>query len=179
MENKIKNSEEFLNSVTNKSTGFSTPKNYFSSVEDKFSTFLIEDKLPKENGFTTPTNYFNNLEDVILKNTSPKKEVKVISLKSRILKYIPIAAAASVALFLSINYSSIFNTEVSFDNLAESDIESWVMDNSNELSDQDFAALLSNEIANENDFALTDINSDAIEDYIIYSEDTSTINENY
>ena len=54
-----------------------------------------------------------------------------------------------------------------------------VIENSNELSNEDFAALLNNEITNENDFALTDLSNGAIEDYIIYSNSTSLLNENY
>lgn len=180
MKDNLNNSEDFLKSVLHKDTGFSAPKNYFSEAEDSFSSFLSEDKLPKENGFTVPENYFDALENSIIKKVVPQKGVKVISLKSMLLKYIPIAAAASVALFLSLNYLNPWNTEeVSFETLAQSDIENWVIENSNELSDQDFVALLHSAIVNENDFALTDIKNDDIEEYIIYSEDISLLNENY
>ncbi|AUC83931.1 hypothetical protein CW731_00895 [Polaribacter sp. ALD11] len=180
MENNINNSEDFLKQVLNKSTGFSVPKNYFSDAEDRFSSFLIEDELPKENGFIIPENYFEGLENSIIKKIATKKEVKVISLKNKLLKYIPIATAASVALFLSINYFNTYsNEEVSFENLAQSDIENWIIENSNELSDQDFATLLHSEITNENDFALTDLNNNDIEEYIIDSGSTSLLNENY
>lgn len=173
MENKIKNNEDFLKSVLNKKTGFSAPKNYFSDAENQLACFLTEDKLPKENGFTLPENYFEELETSIIKK-------KVISLKSKFLKYIPMAAAASLVLFLSLNYLSPQNKEkVSFENLAQSDIENWVLENTNELSDEDFSALLQREITNENDFALTDINNNAIEEFIIDSENTSLLNDNY
>ncbi|MDX6747150.1 hypothetical protein SHK09_10140 [Polaribacter sp. PL03] len=179
MENKIKNSEDYLKSVLDKNTGFSAPKNYFSDTEDKFASFLLEDKLPKEDGFTMPENYFEQLESSITDKIIPKKEVKVISFKTKFLKYIPVAAAASLALFLSINYFNPLNNDVSFDSLAQSDIENWIIENSNELSDDDFAALLQTEITSENDFALTDLNNDDIEEYIIDSENTSLFNENY
>ncbi|TXD48270.1 hypothetical protein [Polaribacter sp. IC073] len=180
MDNKIRNSEDFLKSVLNKKTGFSAPKNYLSGAEDQLASFLTEDKLPKENGFTIPENYFEELEASITEKIVPNKEVKVISLKSKLLKYIPMAAAASLALFLSLNYLSLQSTkEVSFENLAHSDIENWVLENANELSDEDFAALLQREITNENDFALTDINNNDIEEYIIDSENSSLLNDNY
>lgn len=107
--------------------------------------------------------------------------MRITCLKRILLKYIPTANAASVALFLSINYLNPSNSaeEVSFGTLAHSYIENWIVDNSNELSDQDFVALLHSNIINENDFALTDIRNDDIEEYIIYSENTSLLNENY
>jgi hypothetical protein len=181
MKHNLNNSEEFLKSVLQKDTGFSAPKNYFSEAENSFASFLSENKIPKENGFTIPENYFKDIENSIIEKTVPKKAVKIISLKKTLLKYIPIATAASIALFLSMNYLNPSNTteEVNFENLAESDIENWIIENSNELSDQDFAALLHSTIINENDFALTDIKNDAIEEYMIYSEDTSLLNENY
>jgi hypothetical protein len=98
----------------------------------------------------------------------------------RLLKFIPYATAASVALFLSLNYFISSRTkDTSFDALVRSDIEHWVIENSNELSDQDFATLIYSNLTNENDFALTDIKNDAIEEYIINSEDSSLLNEIY
>jgi|TARA_B110000238_G_C16048206_1_gene404887 hypothetical protein len=180
MNYKVNKSEEFLKTVLTKSTGFTAPKNYFSDAEDRFSSFLLEDQLPQENGFTFPENYFEDLENDILNKVSLKKEARVISLKSKLLKYIPLTTAASVALFLSINYLNPFATEeISFDTLGKTDIENWIIENSNELSNEDFATLLQSKISNENNFALTDIRNDEIEEYIIYSEESSVLNENY
>jgi hypothetical protein len=181
MEQKINKSEAFLKLVLPKSTGFSAPKNYFSSAEERFSSFLLEEELPKENGFTIPENYFEEVESSIVKKIGLKKEVKVIPLKDKFLKYIPFAAAAaSIVLFLSIHYLHPSNAkEINFDTLGYIDIENWIVENSNELSNQDFATLLNSEISNENDFALADIQNDEIEEYIIYSEELSVLNENY
>lgn len=141
---------------------------------------FLKSVLQKGTGFTIPENYFDKIENSIIEKIVPNKEVKIISLKRILLKYIPFAAAASIALFLSLNYLNLGNIkEVSFETLAQSDIENWVIENSNELSDQDFVALLHSGIVNENDFALTDIKNDDIEEYIIYSDDTSLLNENY
>ena len=180
MKQKIENSEAFLKTVLHKSTGFSAPKNYFSSAEDHFSSFLIEKELSKENGFTIPENYFEEIESSLIEKIIFKKEVKVISFKNKLIKYIPITAAASIALFLSVNYLTSFDTkEINFDALGNTDIENWIVENSNELSDKDFVAILHSEISNENDFAITDLQSDAIEEYIINIEESSLLNENY
>ena len=180
MEQEINKSEAFLKSVLQNSAGFSVPKDYFDTAEDRFSSFLIEKELPEETGFFVPENYFQTVEKSILKKTGFKKEVKVISLKSKFLKYIPVAAVASIALFLSINYFTSSNdSEINFDLLERTDIENWIVENSNELSDKDFVAILHSEISNENDFAITDLQSDAIEEYIINIEESSLLNENY
>jgi|TARA_B110000263_G_scaffold218889_1_gene205807 hypothetical protein len=180
MEQEINKSEAFLKSVLQNSTGFSVPKDYFDTAEDRFSSFLIEKELPEETGFFVPENYFQTVEKSILKKTGFKKEVKVISLKSKFLKYIPVAAVASIALFLSINYFTSSNySEINFDLLERTDIENWIVENSNELSDKDFITLLHNEISNENDFALTDLQNDAIEEYMINIEESTLLNENY
>jgi hypothetical protein len=183
MEQEINNSEVFLKSVLQNSVGFSVPKDYFNTAEDRFSSFLIERELPEETGFSIPENYFQNVEKSILKKTGFKKEVKVISLKSKFLKYIPVSAAASVAsvaLFLSINYLTYLdNSKINFDTLERTDIENWIVENSNELSDKDFIILLHNEISNENDFALTDLQNDAIEEYMINIEESTLLNDNY
>ena len=180
MEQEINKSEAFLKSVLQNSTGFSVPKDYFDTAEDRFSSFLIEKELPEETGFFVPENYFQTVEKSILKKTGFKKEVKVISLKSKFLKYIPVAAVASIALFLSINYFTSSNdSEINFDLLERTDIENWIVENSNELSDKDFITLLHNEISNENDFALTDLQNDAIEEYMINTEENSLLNDNY
>jgi hypothetical protein len=47
------------------------------------------------------------------------------------------------------------------------------------LSNQDFATLLNSEISNENDFALTEIQNEEIEEYMISSIELSLLNENY
>lgn len=181
MEHKSKNSEEFLKSILDKKSGFSVPKNYFSDAEDTFSSFLIEDKFPESNGFEIPDNYFDNVEENILqKINTTKKETKVISLRSRIIKLIPASIAATIALFLTFNYLlNLNNDDINFNTVAQSEIENWIIENANDLSDTDFATILNSEIMNENDFALTSIKNDEIEEYIISTDNTSLLNKNY
>ena len=180
MEKNKNHSEKFLKSVLNKDTGFTAPKNYFKDAEDNFSAFLVVDTFPKENGLDAPEDYFENLEQSIINKIAIKKEVRVLSLRTRLLKYIPLGTAAFIALFLSLNYLIPSNSKsTSFDTLAQSDIEHWILENSNELSNQDFATFLHRNIINENDFALANIKNDDIEEYIINSEDTSILNEIY
>lgn len=180
MKQETNKSEAFLKSVLQNSTGFSVPKDYFNTADDRLTSFFIEKELPEKTGFSVPENYFQTVEKSILKKIRFKKEVKVISLKSKFLKYIPAAAVASVALFLSINYFTSSNdSEINFNTIGETDIENWILENSNELSKEDFAALLHSEISNENNFTLTELRNDEIEEYMIYSEENYLLNENY
>jgi hypothetical protein len=177
MENEIINSENYINNKVGQKTGFSAPSNYFDTLEDVIASKISEENLPKETAFKTPENYFSNLEDSILAQvTSKEKEVKVISFKDRILKFIPIAAAASVVLFISLN-SFVFNAdeEMTLDALSDNDIEYWL--DANTLNTNDIAAILEDDILEENEFSLTDIKDESIEDYINSIDNTSLLNE--
>ncbi|PWG05119.1 hypothetical protein [Polaribacter aquimarinus] len=178
MKEKIKNSELYLDSVLGKKSGFSTSKDYFDDVEEHFFIALAENAIPKKDAFSTPTSYFNNLEDSILDSLkSEKKNIKVISLKQKFYKIIPAAIAASIALFISINYFNKENIETRFDNLAETDIETWFLENSSSITSEDIATFVSVDNMNMNDFAYTNIDNDLIEDYIIYNDNTTLLNE--
>lgn len=178
MENKVKNSETYLKSVLGKESGFSLPKNYFESLDEQIDLILAEENLSNENSFSTPDNYFNALEDKIISRvTSKEKETKVISFRDRMLKVIPSAIAASIALFISINYFNTFNTEISFDNLAQSEIETWFLESSSNLTTEDIASFIPMDEIVVNNFAYTDIDDEVIEDYIISNENSTFLNE--
>jgi len=177
MEDKTKNSEEFLNSVLGNKNGFSIPKDYFENSEERLLGFLSEEKLPNKNPFSTPNLYFDSLEETIFnKVTAVEKTTKIISLKDRIYKVIPFGMAASILLFVGLTYFNNTNTEVNFDNLAQSDIETWIIDNSYDMTTQDIATLIPAENIYTSDFAFANIDDDEIEDYII-SNDTTILNE--
>lgn len=126
MNTKNKYSLDHIKSMTQLKNGFSTPENYFDSVEDSVISNIKAASFSKENAFTAPKDYFNNFEDSFFSNIDfPKKEVKVISLKSRILKIIPAAAAASVLLFIGLNIFT-FSETTSFDNISSEEMENWL-----------------------------------------------------
>lgn len=128
MDTKNKYSLEHIKSITQNESGFSTPESYFDSVEDSVFSKIKEQSFSKENTFTVPKDYFNNFEDSLFTKVNfPKKEVKVISLKSRLLKIIPFAAAASVILFIGLNYFS-FSDTTTFESISSDEIENWLDD---------------------------------------------------
>ena len=126
MDTKNKNSLDFIKSITQNKNGFSTPENYFDSVEDTVFSKIKEQSFSKENAFTAPKDYFEHFEDSLFEKINfPKKEVKVISLRSRLLKIIPAAAAASVLLFIGLNYFS-FSDTASFESISSEELENWL-----------------------------------------------------
>ena len=108
---------------TNKNP-FKTPKNYFDSFEGKLMDKLHKEEstIPKSDGFSVPDNYFNTLQDKL--NDKLKDEGKVIQLRSY-KRYYAIAAAIA-ALFIFVIGQQFYNTkEVSFMDLANSEIEAY------------------------------------------------------
>lgn len=177
MDKELKNSIEYISKKVGTKTGFTTPSNYLNNLEDAILVKLSEEKLSKVAGFETPKNYFNNLEDTILaKVSSPKKETKIVTLKSRVLKIIPFAAAASVLLFIGLN-SFVFNStdEFTINNLSENDLEYWI--SSNIINTNDVTEILQDEILDESDFSLITIKDEVIEDYIYTTDDIDLLNE--
>ncbi len=78
--------------------GFSTPKDYFDTFEDRlFGKLEAEAVIPKKDGFKVPDAYFDGLEDSLTDKlfTPVTEETKVIPLSNRrvYLKYISYAAA--------------------------------------------------------------------------------------
>lgn len=108
-----------------KKEGFTMPTSYFETVENSVFNKIQKEKDCQKAGFKIPKNYLDTLEDKVLtKIDNHKKEIKVIDFKSVILKRIvPFVAAASLVLFIVINYNS--NT-ISFENIASTEIEKWI-----------------------------------------------------
>lgn len=153
--------------------GFKKPTNYLSSFEDELFAKISEDALPSNNGFEVPQGYFDSLEDIISSKVAKEtSDTKVISLSSRLRKIIPYAAAASVLLFIGINYFSTIsdNNTYTIDDLSETEIENWLYaaNDSNEISD----AL---QITDFEETSLTDNMNDVEIEAYLDNIDTSTL----
>ena len=177
MEKDLKNSIDFLNKKTGRNSGFSVPKNYFSEVEESIFAEVATISFSKDAGFKTPDNYFNNLEDSILDTIlTPQKESKVIHFKSTIFKIIPYVAAASIALFITLN--SLFFKEsstFSLDSVSQNDIENWL--DSKTFTNTEIANVLGDEFLNLNDFSFAELKTETLEDYITTIDTQELLNE--
>ena len=180
MENELQNSINYINNKTSGKSGFSIPSNYFENLEDSFTIKLKEESFTKTKGFETPNSYFDNLEDAILtKVLSTKKEVNVISLKERIFKMIPLAAAASIVLFIGLNAFVFDKTAVNpFDTLADSDVENWISNHINLIHDTDIALTYTDIDFDESEMIPNSISNDELENYLSNQDNLSLILEN-
>mmetsp|Transcript_19498 Transcript_19498/g.22582 ORF Transcript_19498/g.22582 Transcript_19498/m.22582 type:complete len:180 (+) Transcript_19498:589-1128(+) len=177
MDNELKNSINFINKKIGQKSGFSSPTNYFDNLEEEISVKIVEDNFDKERAFNVPELYFKGLEDDILTKVSSKeKEPKIISFKNKVLKLIPYAAAACIALFIGLN-TFVFNAseQITIDNISDIELEYWL--DTNTINTIDITEILENEIFEENDFSFTEIQDESIEDYINSIDNTSILNE--
>ena len=177
MENEIKHSLNFISKKIGNKPGFSVPTNYFEGLEFDIESKISEQNFNKKTAFKIPEDYFNTVEDRILKDVIiHKKPVKVISLKDRILKAIPYAAAASIILFIGLN-AFVFNSdnELTVDAISDNDIEYWL--NENTAHTNDIATFFEDDILQENTFSFTEIKDENIEDYINSIDNSYFFNE--
>lgn len=177
MKEDLKNSIDFLNKKTGRNSGFSVPENYFSEVEESIFAEVTTTSFSKDTGFTTPNDYFNNLEDKILNTIStPQKESKIIHFKSSLLKAIPFVAAASIALFITLN-SFFFkeSTTFSLDSVSQNDIENWL--ESKTFTNTEIANVIGDDFLKLNDFSFTEIKTENLEDYLTTMDTQELLNE--
>ncbi|RKF03154.1 hypothetical protein C8N26_2144 [Tenacibaculum lutimaris] len=173
MNKELKHSIDFLNQKVGKNTGFSTPENYFQKVEENLSFINFVNSLPKEKAYITPTNYFESIDNSIFKRLASEKnkDIKIISLKERFFQYIPMAAAASVLLFIGINYLSTQKT--TFDDITITDIESWFENGYGETYTEELATAINTSDIEDDLFA--SISDESLENYLLDS--TTPLND--
>jgi hypothetical protein len=154
-----------------KESAFKAPKGYFNSIEEEILKKLDKNKSKDKTGFEVPENYFQNLEnDIIQKINLPKTGGKVINFKSVLLKrFIPIAAAASLLLFLYLNNNE---KSRSMDTIASFEIEQWIENDLVSFDTYEIAELYKDvEVENQDMFAEEDLleylNSTDVESLII------------
>ncbi|CAL2094424.1 hypothetical protein [Tenacibaculum sp. 190524A05c] len=160
--------------------GFSMPTNYFNELENDLIERISEISLPKKTNIGgVPEGYFDSLEDSILGKIKEeqieesKQEVKVISLSQRIRKYIPVAAAASVLLFIA-TYFFIPSTEPGEVTIAE--LDEWFENGYGETNSYELAMLFTSDDFSEEEDLSVNVSDDTIEEYF-NTIDTSTLIE--
>ena len=120
---------------TNKEKVFKIPDNYFKSVEGNVLNKIQE--IDAE--FSIPEGYFDTIEDAVLEKIN--SEPKVISIKSRIIKqFIPFIAAASLLLFISLQFFNTPDTDL-FSSLETTEIENWIENNNLGLNSYEIASI--------------------------------------
>lgn len=147
----------------NHKTQFNTPEGYFESFNERLMARIkVEEEevntdfLPKTDGFGVPQGYFDDFETKVLQNTTQKKN-KVIQLFPKQVYY---AAASIAALFiLGILLFSPSENEISFDDLASTEIDAYFESNELGLTSYELA-----EYINVEELTLADMTDSKIED---------------
>jgi hypothetical protein len=153
-----------------KLNGFKTPEDYFDSFTDNLMTKLSEELTieKKVDGFTIPDTYFDSLYQNI-QNKTHTPESKVIKLNALKKYYYVAAVAAVVLIFIGISLTN--KTEITFDDIAISDIENYFDDNELDMSTYELAQMLPIDELEIKDIIDTQLNDENIIDYIDNSID--------
>ena len=158
-----------------KNNPFKTPEGYFENFMDGLIDKLNEQEfnLPKEDGFTVPEDYFDGLHKNIQEKLNPE-ETKVVQLNPWRKYYLAAASVAAIALvFIGFNWNS--PKEITFEDLANTDIENYFESIELGLSTYEIAEvlpvdeleindILENQFEEENVIDYLNDNVDAIED---------------
>ena len=149
---------------TIKTSGFNTPKDYFSQVEEQILNEVSLIDQVENPGFKVPDNYFDSVNDTILSKLEQDKPI--ITLKSRQGFYYIAGIAASLFLLFAI----YINQETTEDISAEM-VENYLQNS--DLDSYELAQLLSDAELLEDDFIIseTDYSEDNIEAYLLDNSD--------
>ena len=134
-----------------KNNAFKTPENYFEGFNDRlFDRLREDDMLPKNDGLKVPEGYFDSLNERLSSKMQQTASPKVVKLRPYRKYYL--AAAAVAALFvLVIGLQRFGSKELTFDSLANSDIENYLDNTDLGLSSYEIAeVVVLDEIAIEN-----------------------------
>ncbi len=155
--------------------GFTTPKDYFESFEERLFERLSEGKLPEETGFAVPEDYFDTFEDRLMDRIEKEdRKIKVIPLfGKRTLMYAAAIAACAVVVFSVFDFGN--KSDVNIQDLHFSSIESYIEDGNLELETYEVLALLGDEeldkISLEHEF----LSEENIEEYLLENLDNNTL----
>lgn len=149
---------------TIKTSGFKTPKKYFSQVEEQILNEVNLIDKADQSGFEIPEDYFDTLDEKILSQLEEDKPV--IALKSKRNFYYIAGIAASLLLLFAIYINQEFTEEIS----AEM-VENYFQDS--DLDSYELAQLLSDAELLEDDFVITETeyNEDNLEAYLLDNTD--------
>ena len=157
-----------MNEKKTKKNPFSTPKGYFDSFEESLRDRLAKESspIPKQAGFRVPSSYFDDLQSRLTARLEEENTVPKVIQFTPFKKFIAIAAsiAAVTLLALGINWDN--GEELSFTNLANSEIEAYFDNNELDLSSDEIAEVLPVDTYEINDFVQPQLNEDNLLDYL-------------
>lgn len=149
-----------------KQSGFKTPEDYFSNLEDTMMSQIYLDEKVDKTVFKTPDNYFEALEERITSQVLDKPETKVVSLFTKRHIIAATSVAAAIVLFFNLN---LFTKDFSFSTIETDVLEKYV--SNQEFDTSNFEAALIEDI-DISSFILEESISDAsLENYLYNTSD--------
>ncbi len=149
-----------------KNNPFKTPKGYFEGFNDRLMDRISEESsnIPEGEGFTLPDDYFESVHDNIL-NKIESEKTKVISLNPYKKYYYAVASIAAVVLIV---FGLNWNTPeiLTFEGLAEADIEFYFENNEYELSAYEIAEVIPLDELEINDILTSRFEEENVIDYL-------------
>lgn len=168
-----------------KKNKFKTPEGYFDNFHDRLMDRIQQEDsqeeksvIPKSDGFAVPETYFESLTPKVISQLEPK-EVKVVQLKSYRKIYYGLAGVAAVLLlFFGLNWN---NTDtVTFDDLANSELEAYFDATDFNLSSYEIAEVVSLEQIELSDMLDQNLGEEQILEYLDDNvEDIEDLNLDY
>jgi hypothetical protein len=149
-----------------KNNPFRTPNGYFDKLSESLRDAVGQEvpKLPNEDGFVLPDGYFENLHSNIQQKLT-KDETKVVQLYP--FKKYYMAAASIAALFLLVlGFNWNTGQEVSWDDLANADIDTYFENNDFGLTAYELGEEIPVDELVLSDFLNTQLNDEYIIDYL-------------
>ena len=169
------NKENILKQLKNSGPGFTVPKGYFKSLEDRIdhtissvdpnhkknegntspnqkspSSFNL-DQIGKDPGFKVPEGYF----DTVQSKTTKLEKTKVISLNGKFIRILSLSIAASILLFFGLNYM----------NTRENTKDQLV------FQDEEFIDWIESDLADPNSYEIAEAFNDVELEHMLFSEE--------
>jgi hypothetical protein len=149
---------------TIKTSGFTTPQNYFSQVEEQILNEVHLINKTDQSGFEVPNNYFDTLDENVLGQLEQNKPVFILNPRQSFY-YIAGIAASLILLF------AIFINKESKDDISAEMVEAYF--EASDLDTYELLELLVHAELLEDDFVIseTNYNEENIEAYLLEYSD--------
>lgn len=150
-----------------KHNGFKTPEGYFDQVTDRILDRVKNEEgtgIPEKDGFTIPEGYMEKVQkEVLSKVTTP--ETRVISLRAY-RKHLLVAASIAAIFVLVIGLQWNGANSITFDDLANADIETYFETRDIGFSSYEIAEVFPVTTIDLNEFMESGVNDENIMDYL-------------
>ncbi len=150
----------------NNKNPFKTPEEYFEGFSERLMKRLPEKgtNVPEKDGFVVPDSYFEGVHKNIIQKLEAE-ETKVIQLHPyKKLYYAAAAIAAVVLVVLQLDQNT--SKEITFESIANSDIENYFEVNSLEFSTYEIAELVPVDELEIRDILSNELNEEMILNYL-------------